>query len=114
MTETKKLSPSIAKHTETPWLFANGRIITPDNEVLVLNGVSLPCGNHPDDAEATANAAFIVRAVNNHKALLRALRSAKKSLVYRLSDKAMQSVLCEINDAIEAAERFRADHREKE
>jgi hypothetical protein len=66
-------------HTATPWSYSREQILTTNGRRLLVNGVSMPTGSHPLDAEASANAEFIVRAVNSHDALastLKALRDA--------------------------------------
>lgn len=64
-------------HTPTPWIFnQNKGCIEVNGEKLLVNGVSLPCGNHPESNHATANAQFIVRACNAHDELVAALKLA--------------------------------------
>lgn len=59
-------------HTPLPWALGKRfvEILTPDGEKLLLNGIAMPCGNHPRAREADANARMIVCAVNDHAALL--------------------------------------------
>lgn len=65
------------QHSPLPWkTSAWGEIKTPEGETLLVNGVSLPYRNHPKDAEATANAQYIIRACNAFPDLLAALESA--------------------------------------
>lgn len=83
----------MAEHTELPWMVgSNGRSVirhVPDLAdgydhfmVSVASAHSLVSG-----AEAAANAALIVRAVNSHDALVKALKSAR----YRLDKIESQS-----------------------
>lgn len=62
-------------HTPTPWIHNLKRDrIESNGEKLLVNGVALPCGNHPKSTEATANAQFIVQACNAHEELVAALK----------------------------------------
>ena len=66
-----------AQHTPTPWILNHrGEIIVPNGRRLLVNGVSLPTGSHPQDKEASANSELIVRAVNSHTELVEACRAA--------------------------------------
>ena len=63
-------------HTATPWRLYNRRtrttIVENDNYSNVLEGIN-----------CKANAAFIVKAVNNHDALVETLKSAKHDMDMR-------------------------------
>lgn len=61
------------KHTPTPWRVAERwHVITDDNGQWLADTVTVQRLNE----EEAANAAFIVRAVNSHNALVDALRDA--------------------------------------
>lgn len=62
-----------AKHTELPW-FQSGHTIQIENRFIALVGAE------PRNEEDAANAAFIVRACNNHAELLGACQNAVVSL----------------------------------
>lgn len=61
------------KHTPTPWA-ANGRYIGTTNHMSAVGECRDMNGNWCDDAKASANASFIVSAVNSHDKLVEALR----------------------------------------
>lgn len=75
----------MADHTPTPWCIPDGE----DNESLVCQQIDGRCGiiifgtadkfrswqRRIEYAEQNANAAFIVKAVNSHDALVEALRT---------------------------------------
>ena len=77
---------SEAKHTPLPWESSeeNPTIIkTPRSNGLIASAMGLTdSGFFPSEKEALANAAFIVKAVNSHYALLEA---CKKALTCRAS-----------------------------
>jgi len=53
----------MGKHTIGPWRHSRWRGVTgPNGERILVEGVSLPTGNHPDIAEAIANARLIAAA----------------------------------------------------
>lgn len=67
---------SETKHTPTPWYLADDddcRICCPEEDVCTAD--THRDEYSPDEDEAIANAAFIVRAVNSHDALVEALQS---------------------------------------
>jgi len=51
-------------HTKEPWSIRRNNVIDSKGDSLLVNGVSLPCGIHPKNDEALANAARIVACVN--------------------------------------------------
>ena len=82
-TETVKAS-AVASHT--PWeLLPNGYIRPNHKSPVALLKLRSPWieGAWDDDAEAAANAAFIVRACNSHEALITALELAEDVLSRR-------------------------------
>lgn len=75
------------KHTPTPWTVgmygasADFRAIDIHAAVCKPDGALLAtCG--PFDEESKADAAFIVRAVNSHEALLDALKAVEENLAH--------------------------------
>ena len=109
----REIKPAVT-HTPTPWkvckwnqtlTISNGdedgiAFINPHDEKIVLKDVD------------NANAAFIVRAVNNHEALLEALLKAKRGLVCALdategdiiSPSLIDCIIDDISQAIAQAE----------
>ena len=67
------------KHTPTPWA-ANGRYIGTTNHMSAVGECRDMNGNWCDDAKASANASFIVSAVNSHDKLAEALKAAKVTI----------------------------------
>ena len=67
--KSKVLSGEL-KHTPTPW---NNLFWQPHKIVKDGKDIAMTIGDNP---ESTANASFIVKAVNNHSDLLDALKSA--------------------------------------
>ena len=67
-----------AKHTPTPWKTGKSypRRITTLHGVMIANAILATSGKNPGkpEAEAEANAALIVRAVNHHEALVDIVR----------------------------------------
>lgn len=84
----------MAEHTPTPWSIS-GRKMKPSSEPygIIITGERSDgfqssvafCARHPgiDTSAAEANAAFIIKAVNNHDALVRALTVAAERLEAR-------------------------------
>jgi hypothetical protein len=71
MTDEQRSQPNSAEHTPTPWRVDGNQIVTIVEEVVdditcVWDGADTP--NWANDA------AFIVKAVNNHDALVKALQ----------------------------------------
>lgn len=62
------------KHTPTPWV-ANGRYIGTTNHMSAVGECRDVNGNWCDDVKSSADAAFIVRAVNSHDKLVEALKA---------------------------------------
>lgn len=83
------LPSSAPAHTPTPWTINQWGRIRPlaadtDDGIYSYGGVIVPSSNHPRYAEAKANDAFIVEAVNRHADLLAEntrLRDALESFV---------------------------------
>lgn len=75
------------EHTPTPWCVPSGdgneHLIClgdePDHPGPILMVLRAPVGRAraPTDADTTANAAFIVKAVNSHDALVKALNKVR-------------------------------------
>ncbi len=82
------------QHTPTPWMQAGvSRYIVKDLESVSIASTTVPKGRNDKEEEALeklayANAAFIVRAVNSHDELLKALSVLKNSItgVYYLGE----------------------------
>ena len=73
------------KHTPGPWIASGCVVYGGDGKAvadLVAGVCNVPSTRHPDVVEA--NAAFIVRAVNNHAKLLAALEALREDLQARL------------------------------
>lgn len=73
----------MSKHTNTPWLSYNAthgwqqfNIGDPSGENLIVSA----CDSTVDDDGKLANIALIVKAVNNHDELIRALKKIAKIL----------------------------------
>ena len=66
-----------AEATPRPWRFEDGFILA-EEEALRIVGVQIPTVVGPARLEAVANAALIVRAVNSHDALVKALQGAQR------------------------------------
>jgi hypothetical protein len=59
----------MSRHTPGPWKRDRfGNIRHGSNDVLLVSGVALPCGNHPNAEEADANARLIAAAPDYHAA----------------------------------------------
>jgi hypothetical protein len=82
----------VGEHTPTPWVIPtgiqNGFIICagddPDKPGEILMVLRAPYGRKGvlTDLAINANAAFIVKAVNNHEALVKALKLARQRIEY--------------------------------
>jgi hypothetical protein len=70
--------------TPTPWSRDKYGYMTADGENLyVAHGVTVPNGeHHPRYAEAFANEELILKAVNNHDALVAALKETNEALMF--------------------------------
>jgi hypothetical protein len=78
----------MTERTPTPWATLNGDLIVSGEDDTVVCRVP----NHPDNgANWTANAAFIVKAVNNHDLLIKAMEAAKR-LIGAINDTAPPTV----------------------
>lgn len=82
----------MTKHTKTPWKVWNRTEIEGEQYVLATTSISR---HHKDKEEA--NAQFIVKAVNNHENLLKALKYTKEQAgldkdgpVYKMIEKAIK------------------------
>lgn len=91
-----------AKHTPTPWRLTNDEIVSDcsrERFVAVCEFIDLIRGDD-DTTENLANAAFIVRAANNHEALV---AFAQKVINVSASGKDTVSLLVSLHDlAVEA------------
>ena len=77
------------KHTPGPWRIGKyGEVLTKKNERLLLTGVSLTSGNHPDQEEADANARLLVASPE----LLKACKEAYKYLKFSHGEKGYKVV----------------------
>lgn len=65
------------KHTPTPWRYRD----LGDTLAIYGPGNSMPHARVPRDRDSKADAAYIVRCVNAHEALVDALRMAHAALV---------------------------------
>lgn len=59
----------MSKHTPGPWKWTGQAVTVPSGQRLLVNGVSLPLGNHADSEEADANARLIAAAPDLLEAL---------------------------------------------
>lgn len=94
-----------AAHTPTPWE------VTPTLGKLAITRPHTTAGiafdsichmDSSDDIDPEANAAFIVKAVNSHEELLKALKKARD---YSALDDCGPEMLCELDQAIAKAEK---------
>ena len=105
-TETVKAS-AVASHTPTPWRFGPNAfgtifIYTVARVEVAPTGFMAPtliCGGDGHRTLTEANAAFIVRAVNSHEALITALEKLEQQLAYGQINNAIMIV----DDALAAA-----------
>lgn len=105
-------------HTPTPWAVEDP--FGPEQYSIVQDGLAaydwqfiahVPVGNLVDGEfprmQAEANAAFIVRAVNSHDALVSALEEAREELRYlmhsSMSDEQIAEELADIDAALSLA-----------
>jgi len=70
----------MSEHTPTPWE-ACGKWVCEENDPGHNVGICV-CEDRATEAEALANAAFIVKAVNNHDALVEMLKEASLQIEY--------------------------------
>lgn len=92
----------MSKHTHTPWRIKHQYNITDDNNRSVST-----CGGFSDMTEEShnenlANAAYIVHCVNNHEALVDALRKAINHL--DVDNLTMQTIEKELNEVLQEAQ----------
>lgn len=92
-----------SKHTPTPWTFGHSQNdnigdITDKDGCLIADTYS---NNAFDGMTCIENARFIIRAVNNHDDILKALRFAKECFRGRLADEGYkwEGEDCKIIDA---------------
>lgn len=83
--ETDEPAVRIATHTPTPWMVRpDSREIwsamLSESNRMVAQVAAAPFAPYPTSAEGNANAAFIVRAVNAHDDLVKALEEAADAL----------------------------------
>jgi|SRR3990172_608475 len=64
----------MTKHTATPWVFSEDRTMIYTSGNAPFGYKVIKPNNDSREDEATANTAFIVRAVNSHEALVDALK----------------------------------------
>lgn len=101
------------KQIDTPWK-ANGSMIVGGDNGRAIAVMTDPSGRlvglrDPDWSQAMANAATIVRAVNNHTALFNACQDARACLLNLMPDRGpmhrqMQSMVGKLSAALEKAE----------
>lgn len=81
--EKDKHTPSL-EHSELPWkLTGDGFILNPKDDLIKISLREYRSAH--GSAEETANAEYIIKACNNHYALLEALKEAKE-IIRKLAD----------------------------
>jgi hypothetical protein len=92
----------MTEHTPTPW-HVDGLYVTNREPPAVRPSIA-DCGRSPriGRAEQVANAAFIVKAVNNHEALVDALECAREYIEPDTDWARADRLLKKINDVLAA------------
>lgn len=95
-------APVLSGHTPTPWIFdvevqegwkGRHQIITVSSGETLIASYQTDFVEYPEtDEENAANAAFIVRAVNSHEALVKALEITQRMI----RGEAIASAVCEM------------------
>jgi protein-disulfide isomerase-like protein with CxxC motif len=102
------MEPKTPTHTATPWTSTGRYIIPADEGVSIAQCTQLKGKNMGEDDRnehiATANAAFIVRAVNSHAELLDLVKRLNYAFYVDGTSKALKPIMAETKQAIARAE----------
>lgn len=100
----------MSEHTPTPWhegptcaihqTFERDDVVT---EIVDRDGVFVACVNHPNP-QHEANASYIIRAVNSHDTLVKALREVREDYRELLRHSTSNEEADEIDDMLQVVD----------